>query len=71
MNKTRADLEQEIMDCWSVTKDIDMLFEAVVEQGLTQDQISNILLGMKELYDLKFDKMFRTYETLIKDRQIR
>lgn len=71
MNKTRADLEQEIMDCWSVTKDIDMLFEAVVEQGLTQDQISNILLGMKELYDLKFDKMFRTFETLGKDRQFR
>lgn len=69
--KTRFDLEQEIHECWGVTRDIETLFEAVVEQDLTQDQISNILLGMKELYDLKFDKMFRTFETMIKHQEIR
>lgn len=69
--KDRFSLEQEILDCWHVTKDIDMIFEANVEQGLTQDQVSNMLLGLKELYDLKFDKMFRTFETLIKQQDIR
>lgn len=71
MTKTRFDLEQEIHECWNVTRDIDTLLEGVVEQDLTQDQISNILLGMKELYELKFDKMFRTFETLVKHQQIR
>lgn len=68
--KNRFSLEQEIMECWSVTKDIDVLFEAVMEKDLTKDQICNILLGMKELYDLRFDKLFQTFEFLVSKREI-
>lgn len=67
MNKDRFNLEQEIMDCWGVVTDLDTLFEAVVEKDLTQDQISNIVLGMRELYQLKFEKMFGTFESCIND----
>lgn len=63
----RFDLEQQIMACWNVTSDIDTLFEGVVESDMTTDQIANILLGMKQLYELKFDKLFNTFEQLIKD----
>ena len=63
----RFDLEQQIMACWNVTSDIDTLCEGVIESDMTTDQIANILLGMKQLYELKFDKMFRTYEELIQD----
>jgi len=68
--KTRFDLEQEILDCWNVTKDIDTLLEAVMEKELTHDKISNILLGIKELYELKFDRTFRTFESVIVPRKI-
>ena len=64
----RFDLEQQIMACWNVTSDIDTLCESVCESDMTTDQIANILLGMKQLYELKFDKMFRTFEELIQDR---
>ena len=64
----RFDLEQQIMACWNVTSDIDTLCEGVLESDMTNDQIANILLGMKQLYELKFDKMFRTFEELIQDR---
>ncbi len=63
----RFDLEQQIMACWNVTSDIDTLCEGVLESDMTTDQIANILLGMKQLYELKFDKMFRTFEELIQD----
>jgi len=63
----RFDLEQQIMACWNVTSDIETLFEGVIESDMTTDQIVNILLGMKQLYELKFDKLFNTFEQLIKD----
>ena len=66
----RFDLEQQIMACWNITSDIDTLCEGVLESDMTTDQIANILLGMKQLYELKFDKMFRTFEELIQDRSI-
>ncbi len=63
----RFDLEQQIMACWNVTSDIDTLCESVIESDMTTDQIANILLGMKQLYELKFDKLFRTFEELIRE----
>ena len=66
----RFDLEQQIMACWNVTSDIETLFEGVIESDMTPDQIANILLGMKQLYELKFDKMFRTFEQLIQNKSI-
>ena len=63
----RFDLEQQIMACWNITSDIDTLCEGVLESDMTTDQIANILLGMKQLYELKFDKMFGTFEELIQD----
>jgi hypothetical protein len=63
----RFDLEQQILACWNVTSDIDTLCEGVIESDMTTDQIANILLGMKQLYELKFDKMFMTFEELIRE----
>jgi len=68
--KTRFDFEQEIMDCWHVTDDIDTLLEAVLEKDLTTDQIANVLLGMSELYKLKFDRTFATFEGLVRNKEI-
>lgn len=64
----RFDLEQQIMDCWQVVDDLKVLFENVVEdENLTKDSISNVILGLEELYQMKFDKLFRTFEQYIKE----
>ena len=68
--RDRFDLEQQIMACWNVISDIDTLCEGVLESDMTTDQIANTLLGMKQLYELKFDKMFRTFEQLIQNKSI-
>lgn len=64
----RFDLEQQIMDCWHVVDDLNILFENVVEnEEMTRDQISNVVLGLQEIYQLKFDKLFCTFEQVIRD----
>lgn len=67
MPKNRFDMEQEILDCWHVTDDIDVLMEAVMEKDLSTDNIVNVLLGMKDLYHLKFQRLFDTFEQCIKE----
>jgi len=66
MEYDQFQMEQLIMNCWNVTEDIDMLFEEVVEGEPTIDNIANILLGLKELYDIRFQKLFRMFEASIK-----
>lgn len=64
MSKTTIfDLEQQILNCWNVTSDLSLLLENVIENDtFNRDNISNVVLGMEELYQLKFDKCFRTFE---------
>jgi hypothetical protein len=68
----RFDLEQNIMKCWNVTDDINLLYENVMDSNpeLTTDQIANALLGMHQLYEMKFEKLFRNFEQLVKEGKI-
>jgi len=67
--KNRFDMEQEIMACWNVTNDIDVLLEAIREKEPTTDQIANTLLGMQQLYQFKFERLFKTFDQLVQDRE--
>ena len=69
--KTRFDLEQEIMECWNITSDINDVYEYVMngDGKLTpadRDKVANILLGVSQLYELKFNKLFNTFEECVK-----
>ena len=61
----RFDLEQQIFDCWHIVDDIKVLNESICESNLTADEVANVLIGLEQLYQLKFDKLFRTFETCI------
>ena len=66
----RFDLEEQILDCWNIIKDIEHLNYALLEYDLTKDQIANVLIGLIELYNIKFDMTFNTLTTLIGERKI-
>jgi hypothetical protein len=67
----RFDFEQQILKCWNITEEIQLLNEQVLENDeLTKDQISNYLLGLHTIYEMKFDKLFTQFENMVKDKKI-
>jgi hypothetical protein len=68
--KDRFSFEQEIFQCWHITDDLNVLNESVLEKDISRDEISNILLGLEQLYNQKFSRLFSTFEELISKREI-
>lgn len=62
------DMEQQIMTCWNICEDLHTLHEGVLDRGMTTDQISNVLMGLKDLYQLKFETLFEQFEAMLKER---
>lgn len=66
-NRTRFDLEQDIMNCWSVVDDIKELNRCMLDRRkLTEDEVSNYLLGLETIYQVKFERLFETFENMIR-----
>lgn len=62
MSYDRFDHEQQIMKCWNVVDDMRALNEAILETDITRDKISNVLMGLADMYEIKFDKLFSQFE---------
>jgi hypothetical protein len=60
----RFDFEQQIVKCWSVVDDLKDLDEGLFEGWLnfTQDDVSNQILAVANLYDVKFNKLWNLFE---------
>ena len=67
----RFDLEQHIMKCWNVTEDINLLNYNVLEKDMSRDEISNFLLGLKTIYECKFNDLFDNFSELIEKGSIK
>ena len=61
-------LEEQIFACWQVTNDLEEVFAYFYEcDVIDKDKLANILLGLKEIYNIKFENTYNTYEQLVKD----
>jgi hypothetical protein len=58
---TRFDLEQQIMQCWGVTDDIDVIYHSEHLYD-DEDAMQNALLGAHSLADLRFQKLWALFE---------
>lgn len=72
------DLERQIMECWGVVDDIDMLYYHFGDNprfaGLDakeEDEMMNLMLGLKSLYALKFQRMWDTFEGVCREHHKR
>jgi hypothetical protein len=67
MTKDRFDLEQAIMNCWLITDDLQLVIEAVVDKQykMTEDEIANLLIGLKQLYQIKFERAWNTFDEVM------
>lgn len=68
------DLEQRIMKCWNVVDDLDDLYYYFGDDPFfkdmdakQRDKICNLLLGMKEMYQIKFQKCIFDFEDVFKE----
>ena len=62
------DLEDDIMSVWSTTDDIDTLLYRYLESSagpLSEDDISNTLLGIKALHDQRCQRLWDTFEKVL------
>ena len=71
---TIFDLEQEIMKCWNITDDLDMVTKHFVDSpdwegmdGKLCDALMNKYFGIKELYDVRFQRLWDTFEKVCKE----
>jgi hypothetical protein len=57
------------MQCWGVTDDIEMIYHT---ESLYQDEdkMMNVLLGLHELYNIRFQRMFDTFEKMVHEEKI-
>ena len=66
----RFDLEQQILDLWKITDELDMVYQRVMDRGMTTDEVANILLGLVSLYNLKFDRCWETFEKCVSKKEL-
>ena len=58
----RFELEQELLECWKITNDLQMY----IDQGASIEDTKVLI----DYYERKFQKVWGTFETLIKERKI-
>jgi len=64
----RFDLEQNIMQCWNVCDDIQLLLDCWDDLG--EDNKQNFLIGLKQMYQMKFERTWSTFEQCIRRQQL-
>ena len=75
LNKTydRFDFEQDILSCWGIVNELDLVINLIEKNKLSaenEDEIMNILIGLKSIYEAKFNNLFNKFEQLIKEKKI-
>ena len=61
------DIEENIMDCWSVCNDLESVFKQIGDGDSepTPDELMNTIMGMQQLYQWKFEQLFNKYEDVL------
>lgn len=57
----RFDLEQEILECWGITADLKTIAQVAPSTESYE--------ALRTLYEIKFEKLWKTFETMISERQ--
>jgi hypothetical protein len=68
----RFDLEDVLSQLQQVGDDIDTVIYAIGDSAVkhTEDQLLNMLIGIKQLHDTRYQQAWSVFETLIKDKVI-
>jgi wyosine [tRNA(Phe)-imidazoG37] synthetase (radical SAM superfamily) len=71
MKYDRFNLEEEIQNVWQTKDDLNAITERIYDDPdgpMTEDEISNVLIGLSELHETRCKKLWRVFETMIKEK---
>lgn len=68
----RFDLEDAMSILHQISEEIEIIVYAVGDSPIehTEDQLLNMLIGIKQLHDTRYQKMWNTFEQLIQNGTI-
>ena len=68
----RFELEDAMSNLHQIGEDIETIIYAIGDSPIkyTEDQLLNMLIGMKQLHDTRYQKMWNTFEQLIQNGTI-
>ena len=57
-------LEMKIIECWSVTDDIKVVYEELLDslEVMDEEELGNILIGIATLYNRKFERLWAVFD---------
>jgi len=64
----RFDLEEEIHKVWTTEEDLDTILYRIIdapEEHPTEDEITNMLIGLKEIHNSRCIKLWDVFETMV------
>lgn len=58
------DLEDAIMKAWQTSEDLDLFFRHHGDhpKPMTEDEVSNMILGIKQIHDMRMEQLFDMYK---------
>ena len=68
MKYDRFNLEEEIQNVWHTKDDLNAITERLYDDPdgpMTEDEISNVLIGLSELHETRMKKLWRVFETMV------
>jgi len=68
----RFDLEDAMSDLHQIGEDIETIIYAIGDSPIkhTEDELLNMLIGMKQMHETRYQKMWSIFESLIKNGTI-
>lgn len=70
MSFDRFDMEEQLMRCWNILEQIDTITEGVLEHDWNSDNVANATAGIKQIYQLEFEKLWDMFEAGIREKKI-
>ena len=67
----RFNLEEEIQNVWQTKDDLNAITERIYEDldgPMTDDEISNVLIGLSELHETRCKKLWKVFETMVHEK---
>ena len=69
----RFELDEAMSNLHQIGEDIETIIYAIGDSPIkhTEDQLLNMLIGIKQLHDTRYQKMWNIFEQLIKNQKIK